>query len=392
MTTAETAAKVRRVLEAHEAAGYAAGLVALISVGDDGEAVWAGHTALEGGAPVARDTLFRIASMTKPVTAVAAMMLVEEGKLALDEPVDGLLPELADRRVLKRIDGPLDETEPAARPITVEDLLTFRLGLGVLFAPDDWPIQRAIAERTLAGFGMPDPRNPLGPDEWMKRLGELPLMAQPGERWLYTAGSNVLGVLVARASGMSQPSFFERRIFAPLGMRDTAFYAPAAKVGRLAVAYRREEGQLVVHDQAAGGAWSAPPAFPAGDSGLVSTVDDFDAFSRMLLRGGLAGEHRLLSEASIAAMTRDHLTLAQRRDGEAVLGPGRGWGYGMAVAAEENPDGAPVGAFGWNGGFGTSWIADPNSDTTVIVLTQTLFDSPEPPAVHRDAWRAVFGR
>lgn len=287
MTAAETVVNVRRVLEAQQAEGYAAGMVALVSVGDDAEAAWTGRTALSGGSPAARDTLFRIASMTKPVTAVAAMMLVEEGKLALDEPVDRLLPELANRRVLRRIDGPLDETEPAARPVTVEDLLTFRLGIGLVFGPGDWPIRKATAG--LAGFGPPDPSSALGPDAWMRRLGELPLMAQPGEQWLYTAGSNVLGVLIARASGMSLPAFFERRIFGPLGMRDTAFHAPAAKVGRLAVAYRREAGELLVHDQAAGGAWSRPPAFPAGDSGLVSTVDDFNAFSRMLLKGGVAG-------------------------------------------------------------------------------------------------------
>jgi CubicO group peptidase (beta-lactamase class C family) len=157
-----------------------------------------GSMTLEGKPPVRRDTIFRLASMTKPITAVAAMMLIEEGKLKLDEPIDLLAPELADHRVLKRIDGPLDDTVPAKRAITLKDVMTFRLGWGVLFA-DTYPIARATAD--LPGFGMPNPKSPVTPDQFIQRLGALPLMAQPGEQWLYTAGSNVLGVLVARAAG-----------------------------------------------------------------------------------------------------------------------------------------------------------------------------------------------
>jgi CubicO group peptidase (beta-lactamase class C family) len=382
---------VRRLVEESVSGGYATGMVALLGQGDERAVVFAGRTALDGAVAMERTSLFRIASMTKPVTAVAAMMLVEEGKLALDEPIDRLLPELADRRVLKRIDAALDDTEPAARPITVEDLLTFRLGLGIVFAPPGaYPILSAIEERKLVGFGMPDPSNSVGPDEWMARLGELPLMAQPGARWLYTAGSNLLGVLIARAAGMPLPDLFQRRIFEPLGMVDTAFYAPADKIGRLTTAYRPEDGALALLDPAAGGAWSRPPAFPAGDSGLVSTVDDFRAFSRMLLNGGRAGGRRLLSEDSVQAMTRDYLTPEQRADGEVILGPGRGWGFGLAVALEDTPDGAPAGAYGWNGGLGTSWLAHPVSDTMAILLTQTAFESPDPPAVHKAVWRAAF--
>jgi CubicO group peptidase (beta-lactamase class C family) len=366
-------------------------MAALVGRGEVREAVWVGETALEGGAPLRRDSLFRIASMTKPVTAAATMMLVEAGKLALDAPVERWLPELADRRVLKSLDADLDDTERAVRPITVEDVLTFRLGLGAVMAPPgSFPIQAAIAERGLVGFGMPDPSTPLGPDEWMRRLGELPLMHQPGARWMYTAGSNVLGVLIARASGQALPAFFEERVFGPLGMVDTTFFAPADKAGRLVAAYRPEGDGLVLHDPGPGGAWSRPPAFPAGDSGLVSTLDDFWAFSRMMLRGGLAPGGRLLSEASVAAMTRDWLTPAERAGGAPILAPGQGWGFGMAVQVEPSAEGVPAGDYGWNGGFGTSWIADPATETTVIVLTQTLFRSPDPPAVHRDVWRSVF--
>jgi CubicO group peptidase (beta-lactamase class C family) len=363
-------------------------------VGDaDGAQVLAiGASAVGGADPMRRDTIFRIASMTKPVTAAAAMMLIEEGKLRLDEPVDRLLPELAGRRVMKKIDGPVDDTVPAERPITVEDLLTFRLGLGMALAPPRaWPIQRAIADLGLVGFGPPDPGSPLDPDEWMRRLGTLPLMAQPGERWLYTAGSNVLGVLVARAAGRPLPAFLEERIFEPLGMKDTAFHVPAGKLARLPAAYRTAPSGLARYDEPAHSRWAVPPAFPAGDSGLVSTVDDSLAFSRLLLAGGRAGGSRLLAEASVAAMTRDHLTPAQRAGGEVILGAGRGWGYGMSVVLSATAEGIPAGAFGWNGGLGTSWLAEPATGLTVILMTQTMFDRADPPDVHKDLWRAVFG-
>ena len=188
----------------HVARGYAPGVVALIGRGEDSHVMAVGAKALGGTDPMHRDTIFRIASLTKPITATAAMMLIEEGRLRLDEPVDRLLPELGDRRVLRRIDGPLDYTVPARRPITVEDVLTFRLGLGVLMAPPGtYPIQRAITALGLVGFGPPDPTSPHDPDEWMRRLGTLPLMAQPGEQWIYTTGSNLLGVLIARAARQS---------------------------------------------------------------------------------------------------------------------------------------------------------------------------------------------
>jgi CubicO group peptidase (beta-lactamase class C family) len=348
--------------------------------------------ALGGLAPMRRDTIFRITSMTKPVTAAAAMMLVEDGRLRLDEPVDRLLPELAGRRVLKRIDGPLDDTVAANRPIVVEDLLSFRLGLGIVLAPPGaYPIQRAIAELDLLGFGPPDPSVPYDPDEWIRRLGTLPLMAQPGETWMYTTGSNVLGVLIARASGRSLPAFLQDRIFAPLGMTDTGFHVPPEKLGRLPTCYRPTPEGLLLYDDPADSAWARPPAFPQGDAGLVSTVDDYFAFSRLLSRKGRVDRRHLLSQASVEAMTHNHLTPEQGATGGVILAADHGWGYGLAVALKDTGDGEPAGSYGWSGGFGTSWLVEPSTDRTSIVMTQTMFGSPEPPTLHQDVWRAVFG-
>src|SRR5215831_349524 len=388
-TLTRTTDLIRQALERRVASGFAAGIVALVGEGETIEIVAAGAQSL-GGPTMRPDTLFRIASMTKPVTAAATLMLIEDGKLALDEPVDRLLPELANRRVLRRLDGRLDDTVPANRAITVEDLLTFRLGVGVVFgSPADYPILAATQERQLAGFGPPLPDEDYGPDEWMRRLGELPLMAQPGERWLYTTGSNVLGVLIARASGLSFPDFLRQRIFEPLGMSDTAFFAPPGKQDRLAESYRPTPNGLERYSTSPT-AWKSPPNFPAGDAGLVSTAPDFFAFSRFLLRGGLAGGgRRLLSEASIQTMTRDHLSAEQRAGGQPILAPGQGWGYGVGVINQTTAEGAPPGAYGWMGGLGTSWIADPTTDRTILVLTQTAFTGPEDFAAHAEVWQAV---
>ncbi|HEV7384792.1 MAG TPA: serine hydrolase domain-containing protein [Phenylobacterium sp.] len=388
--TADGPAGMRRVLEEHLAKGSAPGLVALLDRDGETETFVLGTMALGAAEPVRRDTIFRIASMTKLVTAAAIMMLVDEGKLRLDEPVDRLLPELANRRVLKRQDGPLDETVPANRPITVEDLLTFRLGWGILF-DDGLPINKAAAELGICGFGMPNPEMPFGLDEWLKRLGRLPLMAQPGEQWLYTTGSDVQGALVARASGTPLDVFVRERITGPLGMKDTGFGTPPEKADRLATGYFPNNGKLELFDESgAKSRYAHPPKFPEGDSGLVSTADDLLAFSRMLLTGGRHSGGRVLSEASVRAMTTNHLTPAQAKAGEEILRPGHGWGYGMSVLAWPSPDGLQPGAFGWSGGFGTSWYMDPARGLTTILLTQRVFDSADPPALHKDVWAASY--
>ena len=355
----------------------------------------AGGPGAAGSGPVRRDTIFRIASMSKPITAAAAMILVEECRLRLDDPVDRLLPELADRKVLKRLDGPLEDTVPAQRPITVRDLLTFRLGFGMVMAPpDSTPILKALSERDLAQ-GPPSPGATPPPDEWIRRLGSLPLMHQPGERWMYHTGSEVLGVLIARAAGQPFDAFLRERLFEPLGMKDTAFSVPAAKLDRFATSYWSDPGTgaVVVYDAAEGGQWSRPPAFPSGGGGLVSTVDDFLAFAQMLLDGGKHGHERILSRLSVEAMTTDQLTPAQKAASDDLASgffESHGWGFGMAVATRR-VDGATVpGQYGWDGGLGTSWRSDPKEEMVGILMTQRAWESPTPPPVTVDFWTSAY--
>ena len=224
--------RLHEVMAGYVERGVAPGIVTLVSRGGDEDVAVVGTTAVGGDEPMKRDTIFRIASMSKPITAVAAMILVEECKLRLDDPVDEFLPELANRQVLRSLESELDDTVPANRPITLRDLLTFRLGIGLVFGPESYPIQQAMVEQ-LVGF-VPNPQAVPEPDEWMRRLGSLPLIRQPGEAWLYGTGSNVLSVLIARAAGQSLGDFMRERLFEPLGMKDTGFSVPADKIDRLA--------------------------------------------------------------------------------------------------------------------------------------------------------------
>src|ERR1700694_1294810 len=241
----------------HVESGEVPGLVTLVSRDGEIHVDVTGSIAFDG-APLQRDTIFRITSMTKPVTAVAAMILIEECKLRLDDPVDKWLPELANRRVLRAIDAAVEDTVPAKRAITLRDLLTFRLGLGMIpVFPDRYPIQKAIAE---AGFA-PGPVFPaFSPDELMKRYGSLPLIHQPGERWLYNSGTEILSVLVARAAGTTFGEFLHERIFAPLEMKDPAFHVPKAKHNRFATCYGRDHAtqRLEVFDDPVTGKFAAP--------------------------------------------------------------------------------------------------------------------------------------
>jgi CubicO group peptidase (beta-lactamase class C family) len=378
--TADGLARLHAAAEQHVDDERVPGLVALVARGDQVHVEALGRLAA-GGAAVTRNSLFRIASTTKPVTGAATLALVDDGVIALDEPVDRLLPELSGRRVLRRPDGPLADTTPAQRPITVRDLLTFTFGFGaaaeMFAAATPWPVVQAADELRLGTLGPPDPDTQPDPDTWVAALGTLPLLAQPGERWLYNTGASVLGVLAARAAGVSYPEFLRSRIFDPLGMRDTAFFA--ADTSRLATSYRPTPEGLAVWDPP-DGAWSHPPAFPDGAAGLVSTADDLLAFARMLLRGG----EPVLSAASVRAMTSDQLTPEQKARGG--LGPGfftgRSWGFCQAVLAN--------GSYGWDGGLGTSWLVDPGHDLVVIVLTQRMFDGPQTPQAHRDIQVAAY--
>ncbi len=345
------------------------------------------------GGPIRRDTIFRITSMTKPVTAAAAMLLVEECKLRLDEPVDRLLPELADRRVLTRIDGSVEDTVPANRPITVRDVLTFRLGFGMIMGPPDaYPIQRAVSEHQIMTLGPPKPPTPHTPDEWIRRFGTLPLMYQPGERWLYNTGSAVLGVLIARATGQPLETFLRERIFDPLGMKDTGFSVPAGKLDRLASCYQVDPatGALGLHDGVHDSQWSRPPAFPDAGAGLVSTIDDYLAFGQMLLAKGKHGCGRLLSRPSVDAMTTDQLTPEQKAAPDSFLGDNRGWGFGLSIVTRRDDVAAIPGRFGWDGGFGTSWASDPTEDMVAILMTQRLWTSPSPAGVYLDFWTSAY--
>lgn len=360
------------------------GLVAAVAHGDQAHVEGVGSLSI-GGAPVQRDALFRISSTTKPITAAATMALVDEGLLHLDESIERLLPELGNRRVLRRMDGPLDDTVPANRPITVRDLLTFTFGFGMVMeifgAPDPWPVVTAANDLQLTTFGPPEPAKIADPDTWIAGLGSLPLMAQPGERWLYNTSAQVLGVLIARAAGMPIAEVLQTRIFEPLGMTDTAFWTP--DVDRLATSYMPTPGGLVVWDNP-NGAWSTPPASGDGAAGLVSTADDLLKFGQLFLRGG----DSVLSADSIAQMTRPQLTPSQLAFGG--LGPdffaNSSWGFGMSVST-----GGPTAAsFGWDGGLGTSWIVDPVRDLVTVVLTQVMFGGADGmQAVHGDLREAA---
>lgn len=374
---------LQQVLDDTVAGGEAPGLVGLVSRGGETHVFTAGTLAYGGDQPMGRDTIFRIASMTKPVTAAAAMMLIEEGKLSLEEPVGRLAPELAVLKVLPRLDAALSEAVPAPRPVTVEDVMSFRLGWGVILAPPGtYPVQRVIEAQRIMGFGPPDPTVPYGPDEYLRRLGQLPLFSPPGRDWRYTTGSNVLGVLISRAAGRPLPELLSERIFEPLGMKDTGFFVPSEKLTRLPPAYAFHDGAPVVQDPP-DGAHSRRPAFPAGDSGLVSTADDFLAFARFLETGRDREGRTLLRPASLGAMKTNHLTPEQARGGAPILSPGQGWGYGMGVMFGENPQGQPIGAYGWAGGRGTSWLTEPERGLIALLLTQRAFDSPGGPAMHQ---------
>jgi CubicO group peptidase (beta-lactamase class C family) len=377
--------RLHDVMAGYVERGEVAGIVALLGRRDEVHVEAIGLQDLARGTAIARDTIFRIASMTKPIAAAAAMILVQQGTLRLDAPVDRLLPELADRKVLRSIDSALDDTVPASRPISLRDLLTFRLGIGAVMAPPGtYPIQKAMDEAGLA----PGPNvSSLTPDGWMARLAGLPLLHQPGEKWMYHTGSDVLGVLIARAGGMSLGDFLQERIFAPLGMKDTAFSLPATKLDRLATCYKTEPGGgLAVYDAARDGRWSRPPAFPSAGGGLVSTVDDFHAFGRMMLQLGRGGTTRILARPTVELMTMDHLTAAQKA--ASPFFPGfwdrSGWGFGLSVTTYRDGLGPSPGSYGWMGGFGTSWWTDPREEMVGLLLIQRMMTGPNDAAINAD--------
>ena len=384
-------AHLHDVMAEHVELGNAGGL-AWLAARDDEVEVGCGGTLTRGESrAVARDSIFRIASMTKPMAAVAALILVEECKLRLDEPVDELLPELAGREVLVDGRGPLDgETVPAVRPITLRDVLTFELGMGMEFAaPWPWPLIEAMAERGL-GAGPPEPQTPPAPDEWIQRLSTLPLQYQPGEKWLYNVGSDVLGVLIARAAGQPLEFFMRERLFEPLGMADTGFFTEHTE--RLGTCYLVDPATeaRTVYD-APEGQWSKAPAFPSAAGGLVSTVDDVHKFGRMLLSGGrLPDGQRLISAATVDAMTIDQIGVLDGADGPSPDGS-QGWGFGVGVQVRRSGIAHSIGSYGWDGGLGSSWSNDANKRLVATILTTDSFTGPfPPPAVVQDFWTCVY--
>src|ERR1700733_13774823 len=412
--TDEGLAALDAALARHTASGAVPGLVALVARGGQVHVTSAGHKAIGDAAPVGRDAIFRIASLTKPITGVAAMLLIEDGAMALSDPVERWLPELGGRWVLRSPEAELSDTVPAKRPITVEDVLSFRLGFGNVFTPEPLPIvQAAEGELKLRTLGPPWPPTPHDPDQWIAALGSLPLIDQPGERFRYNTGAMVAGVLIERVTGAPFAEVLSKRVFEPLGMTDTAFCVPADRLGRFTTMYAPRvaaaaygasgdaagppeaisdevnRGDLALIDRPDGW-YAAPPALPDGGSALVSTIDDLGAFAAMLAADGGG----LLSEESVALMLRDRTTARDRAENPWFFGDHLGWGLAMSVpAAGVDPDSAPAGmprGYGWEGGSGTAWRNDPSTGLTAILLPQRMVTSPEPTEVARDFWSAAY--
>jgi CubicO group peptidase (beta-lactamase class C family) len=383
-------AKLTTTMQDYVDRGEVAGVVALIwRRGEIAQIDTLGYRDDAEKRPMQRDTLFRVASMTKPVVSAAIMMLVEEDRLALDAPVARWLPELAEPRVLRDPAGALDETVEARTPITVLDLLTHRAGFAYHFTALG-PLADAYAA-VFNGF-----ESHVGPDQWLSRVATLPLMFQPGSRWHYGIATDILGVLIQRITGQSLGEFFRTRIFEPLGMRDTAFWVPDAQLSRLATAYGIDPAtkQRVVEDHPANSRWANPDRFQSGGGGLVSTAEDYLQFARLLLARGRLGDTRLLSHRSVDLMRSNFLSRDQRRlpaFGH-IQWAGQGFGLGLAIvddAAQQLPLGyRSIGSFGWPGAFGTSWFADPVEDMIAMMLIQRRAIEPFPMAV--DFERRVY--
>jgi CubicO group peptidase (beta-lactamase class C family) len=374
---------MRDTLERHVTEGAVPGAVSLVARGDRVEVEAVGSVDLEGSAPMARDSIFRIASITKPITAAAVMTLVDDGRIALEDPVERWLPELGSRMVVRTPASPIDDVVPAARAITVLDLLTSRAGYGW---PSDFSLPQVERLFDVQTDGREVQLRP-DPDEWLARLARIPLLYQPGEAWLYDTCSDLQGILIARVSGQPLPEFFAERLFEPLGMTDTGFVVPAAKRDRLTSSYRRSDGGLEPAD-GPDGQFSRPPAFPAGSGGLASTADDWHRFARLLLGRGTLDGRRLLSPESVRQMTTNHLTAAQRELGALFL-EGQGWGFGGSVDVDVIDPWNVPGRYGWVGGTGTTAHIVPSTGTVAILLTQVALDDPVAPAIMRDFWHAT---
>ena len=373
---------LRDELEAQVRDGVVPGVVALVARGDEVEVATAGSVDVEGSAPMARHSIFRIASITKPITAAAVMMLVDDGRLSFDDPVERWLPELASPMVVRTPTSALDDVVPASRPVTVGHLLTSRAGHGF---PSDFTLPALAPLFGELMQGPPQPQKVAPPDEWMATLGRIPMLHQPGDDWLYNTSSDIQGVLVARVSGQQLPEFLAERVFVPLGMVDTGFAVPATKLDRFTSYYRAGESGALELVDAPDGQWSREPAFPSGAGGLVSTVDDWHAFARLLLNDGMIDGRRLLSTEAIRQMTTDHLTPAQRASATLFL-EGQGWGFGGSVDVAAVDPWNVLDRYGWVGGTGTAAHIVPATGLVTIVLTQVEMSGPTPPTLMTAFW------
>jgi CubicO group peptidase (beta-lactamase class C family) len=369
------------------------GLVTAISRANETDTQAYGDMIADGGVPMQHDAIFRIASVSKPIVAVVAMTLVEDGTLRLDDPVDPFLPELADRQVLRTLESDLTDTVPAERPISLRDLLTLTPGYGAIFAmPGQFPIQQAMDDAGLsASANLPV----MTPDEMLQRYADLPLVAQPGTRWLYNNGSDILGILLARASDSTLGELLQDRIFGPLGMVDTGFFVPEAKQKRLPAMYYRdpESGEVIEFDAAGSESrFAAQPLFESGAGGLLSTAADLLAFGEMMRGNGTREDVRILSRPSIALMTTNQISPEQARPEDFFPGfwDSHGWGFGLGIDTERRELFTTPGRFGWDGGFGTSFYVDPIEDVIGILLTQQAWNGVGLPTVLLDFWNGVY--
>ncbi|WP_209306375.1 serine hydrolase domain-containing protein [Blastococcus sp. CT_GayMR19] len=355
---------VEDLLRRHVEAGTVPGAVALLGSGD--VAVVTAGVAAVGAGPMREDAIMRIQSMTKPITAVAALRLVEAGRLGLDQDLEEWLPELADRRVLASPTAALDDTVAAHRSITLRHLLTNASGYGMALV--DSPLQQAMADNgTEAG---PEPPT-LGAEEWLTRLTELPLAFQPGEGWRYHHSFGLLGILLARLTGKALGQHLAEDLFGPLGMSDTALWVPEDKLDRLPAAYRHGDDGLVETEPAGGGFYAGPPPFDVSHGELVSTARDLHRFAAMLADGGRIDGEPFISADHLREMTSDQVPERNKTPESFFPGfwEGMGWGFGVAVQTA----GPRRGRYGWSGGQGTDFFVDPNA-TIGILLTRSSWE------------------
>jgi CubicO group peptidase (beta-lactamase class C family) len=356
------------------ASGDVPGAVSLVyHRGDVVHADAVGLRDIDNRLPMERSTIFAIASMSKPVTVALALTLLDEGKLRLEDPITRWLPEFGAMRVLRRPDGPLDDTDPAPRAITVEDLMTHRSGLSYGFLTSG-PLGQALFSRFGMGIA-----SALTPDAWLAQLAELPLAYAPGERFNYGHSTDVLGFLAARAAGTTLRDALKQRVLEPLRMFDTDFWVPPEKRSRMAQNYRSSAPGEFTCANIAHFTADEPPAYASGGQGLLSTADDYLAFARMLLERDAVNGVQILKRTTVEMMTSNRLTAAQRElpfMGRAFF-KAQGFGLGVSVVSDATQfAGSGIGSFGWPGGFGGWWQADPANELILIWLQQCVPNSP----------------